>query len=101
MSDSIRAAAPSVRSAAPGPDHEEAGRPWWRYGIVWLVVGGPLAVVVAGLTTAVIAYRHADEVLVDRATVQSAVRPSGETPAMMARNHAATAAAADAVGRGR
>ncbi len=94
---------PSSRAASAVLPSTEAqdDRPWWRYGIVWLVVGGPAAVVVAGLVTAVIAYRNADEVLVDAATVQSAVRPSGETPAMLARNHAATAAAADAVGRGR
>ena len=72
-----------------------APRPWWREGMVWLVIGGPAVVVVAGIATAVIAYRGADEVL----QVPPEVRrvnptPDGNTPAMQARNHAATAAPA-------
>lgn len=55
-------------------------RPWWRYGMVWLVIGGPAVVVVAGIVTAVIAIRGADPVLDTRA----------EQPAVQARNHAAT-----------
>lgn len=55
-------------------------RPWWRYGMVWLVIGGPLVVVVAGIVTAVIAIRGADPVLDTRAA----------QPAVQARNHAAT-----------
>ncbi|NWG74270.1 MAG: nitrogen fixation protein FixH, partial [Rubrivivax sp.] len=41
----------------------EPTMPWWRVGMVWLVIGGPLAVVVAGIVTAVIAIRGADPVL--------------------------------------
>jgi len=67
-------------------------RPWWREGMVWLVISGPAVVVVAGITTAVIAYRGADEVLAVPPEVREVnVRPTGETPAMQARNHAATA----------
>lgn len=55
-------------------------RPWWRYGMVWLVISGPAVVVVAGIVTAVIAVRGADPVLDTR---QGA-------PAVQARNHAAT-----------
>ena len=67
--------------------------PWWRVGMVWLVVGGPAVVVVASLGTAVVAYRGADEVLVNTASAREVpVRPSAETPALTARNHAATAA---------
>lgn len=36
---------------------------WWRVPHMWLVVGGPLAVVVAGIITAVIAIKGADPVL--------------------------------------
>lgn len=39
--------------------------PWWRIGMVWLVLGGPAVVVVAGITTAVIAYHGADTVVSD------------------------------------
>ena len=73
-------------SAVPAP-------PWWRVGMVWLVVGGPAVVVVASLGTAVVAYRGADEVLVNTASAREVpVRPTAETPALTARNHAATAA---------
>jgi len=68
--------------------------PAWRIGMVWLVIGGPAAVVVASLVTAVVAYRGADEVLVNTPSARILpVRPTSETPAMTARNHAATAAA--------
>ena len=43
------------------PDRKS--KPWWRYSIMWLVVGGPLTVVVAAVGTAVIAVRGADPVL--------------------------------------
>lgn len=55
---------------------------WWREPMMWLVVGGPLAVVLAGVVTAVIAVRGADPVLDTRA---------GQ-PAVQGRNHAATPA---------
>lgn len=57
-------------------------RAWWREPMMWLVVGGPLTVVVAGVVTAVIAVRGADPVLDTRA---------GQ-PAVQGRNHAATPA---------
>ena len=67
--------------------------PWWRHGMVWLVIGGPATVVVASLVTAVVAYKGADEVLVETASARAVpVQPTGQTPAMQARNHAATAA---------
>ena len=59
---------------------------WWRVGMMWLVVGGPLPVVVAGITTAVIAVRGADTVL----PRDDSARFS-ERPAIQGRNHAATA----------
>jgi hypothetical protein len=67
--------------------------PWWRVGMVWLVLGGPAVVVVASIGTAVVAYVGADEVLVNMPSARHApVQPTGVTPALMARNHAATAA---------
>lgn len=67
--------------------------PWWRYPMVWLVISGPLVVVVAALATAVIAIRGADVVLTHneptRGSGASAV--TADSPAMQARNHAATA----------
>jgi uncharacterized protein len=67
--------------------------PWWRVGMVWLVLGGPAVVVVASVITAVVAYRGADEVLVQTPSARDApVQPTALTPAHQARNHAATAA---------
>lgn len=81
----------AARSSQPATP----SRPWWREGMVWLVISGPAIVVVAAIATAVIAYHGADEVLAVPPEVREVnVRPNGETPAMQARNHAATAAPA-------
>lgn len=68
-----------VREPSPTPQ-----RPWWRVPAMWLVVGGPAAVVVAGLATAVIAVRGGDLPVREHGS-----RPSAESdaPAMQARNH--------------
>lgn len=65
--------------------------PWWRIGMVWLVIGGPLAVVVASLVTAAIAVHGAEEVLTHpgKPTHLSASE-AAQLPAMQGRNHAAT-----------
>jgi len=76
----------SVPSSLAG--HKTA--PWWRIGMVWLVIGGPLAVVVASLVTLVIAAAGADDVLPDEVRQAGAARSSAEVPAIQARNHAAT-----------
>ena len=72
--------------------------PWWRVRMMWLVVGGPLAVVVAAIITAVIAIRGADEVIGSGAAPvsrQPAEGASGDMrPAIEARNKAAAEAAA-------
>jgi uncharacterized protein len=62
-------------------DERASDRPWWREPMMWLVLGGPAAVVVAGIATAVIAVQRPDRVLATDATKQ---------PAVQARNHAAT-----------
>ncbi len=59
---------------------------WWREPMMWLVVGGPLVVVVAGLMTVWIAVRSADEVLPKQ---QMSAQTAQELPAMQGRNHAA------------
>jgi len=33
------------------PSEADKARPWWRYPIVWMVIGGPAAVVVASFFT--------------------------------------------------
>lgn len=59
----------------------QLSRPWWREPMMWLVLGGPAAVVVAGIATAVIALRNPDPVI---------KADAARTPAVQARNHAAT-----------
>ena len=71
-----------------------SGAPWWRFGMVWFVFAGPAIVVVAGFATMFIAYRNADVVLSEgppvAATGAALPGPVTTTPALHARNHAAT-----------
>lgn len=64
---------------------DPAATPWWRLPIVWMVIGGPVLVVVASFATLTLALRHPDPVL-------STEAPAGQSqqPAVQARNHAAT-----------
>lgn len=69
----------------PGIPHDPS--PWWRHGMMWLVLGGPAVVVVAAVATGVIAARGADVVLHKDDEQVRAV-----APAEMGRNHAASPA---------
>ena len=69
---------------------------WWKYGYVWLVVSGPLVVVIASFITLYLAVTRPDPVIDDyyRKGIEInktlyAQRDS-LAPAMQARNHAAT-----------
>ena len=76
-----------------GASANQAGKPWWRYPMVWLVIGGPLTVVIASLGTAVVAVRGADPVLMhdeSGGTAEARHGADSMTPALQARNHAAT-----------
>lgn len=82
---------------------KQAGQSWWREPYVWLVIGGPLIVVVAGVVTAFIAFERPDPVI-DRNSYQQELmlRKQSEDakallddlaklqPANQARNHAAS-----------
>ena len=70
---------------------------WWRYGHVWLIISGPLLVVIAGFVTAYIAIRNPDPVIAEdyyrqgleiNQTLKDPARSMA--PAHQARNHAAT-----------
>jgi uncharacterized protein len=69
--------------------------PWWKYRMLWLVIGGPATVVVASLVTGYIAMRGQDPVLMREEVPDTAATAKGAaesmTPALQARNHAATA----------
>lgn len=79
-------------ASPPGADHPPAAPAWWRERFMWLVLGGPALVVVAGLATVVIATRGADVLVPSR----SALQDPRATPAVQGRNHAATPAAPSA-----
>ena len=69
--------------------------PWWRVRMVWLVISGPLAVIVAGVITMALAWTHIDPVVAEVAASSGkrAAAPNAATsPALQARNHAATPA---------
>lgn len=75
----------NTASLNPGPP----AQPWWRFGMVWLVVAGPLAVVLACGVTAWLAWTHIDPVILE-APVARTEHDASLTPALKARNHAAT-----------
>ncbi len=68
--------------------------PWWRFRIVWLVFGLPLAAVVASVLTFGIAWHGADVPLRELPSAEAvradAVGTASLQPAVQARNHAAT-----------
>jgi len=45
--------------------HPDTARPWYRHGLVWLVIALPAASVIGGLTTLAIAITHADATVAD------------------------------------
>lgn len=53
----------STMSNSLPPTSPSAGQPWYREPYVWLVLGGPLVVVVASVITYYIAAQGADPVL--------------------------------------
>ncbi|MDR7379607.1 hypothetical protein J2X19_004303 [Rhodoferax ferrireducens] len=79
---------------------EPISQPWWKYGHVWLVISGPLVVVVAAVVTAWIAFSQQDPVLAQDyyrqgVNINKTLAAQGSlAPAMQGRNHAATPAGA-------
>lgn len=79
-------------------------QPWWKFGHVWMVIAGPVVVVVASFITLYLAIRIPDPVVssyyakdAHSQAVKSEASPSTNmAPAMQARNHAATGAPAPA-----
>lgn len=88
-----RTATPARRSA------------WWQEPMMWLVVGGPLAVIVAGVATVTLAVRQPDPLVAEdyyrrgieiNKTLAVEAERAGKAlmPAQQARNHTATPDAA-------
>lgn len=72
-------------------------KPWWSFGMVWLIIAGPAIVVVAAFITLYLAITIPDPVLPTEAlNPRNAIENQSKleeamAPAMQARNHAATA----------
>lgn len=73
--------------------------PWWRFGHVWLVIAGPVIVIIAGFVTLWLAVSRPDPVVTEdyyregieiNQTLANAEK--SRAPALKARNHAATPA---------
>jgi hypothetical protein len=70
--------------------------PWWRYGYVWLIISGPLVVVIAGFITLYLALSIPDPAVEDYYRKGIEINKTldaerdGLAPALQARNHAAT-----------
>jgi hypothetical protein len=65
-------------------------RPWWREPMVWMVIGGPAIVVVAAISTGIVAWRGADPLVLDAPPITTGQANPALEPALKARNHAAT-----------
>jgi hypothetical protein len=61
-------------------------RPWWTFGLVWMLIAGPALVIVAGGITLWLAITRPDPVLAHDADARS----TALAPAQTARNHAQT-----------
>ena len=56
----------AAQPSRPGPRLQEPhSGPWWRYRIMWLVVGGPALVVIAGFFTLYLAIANPDYLYTD------------------------------------
>ncbi|MDI1308364.1 MAG: FixH family protein [Methylotenera sp.] len=71
-------------------------KPWWHFGYVWLIIAGPLLVVIASFITLYLAVTRPDAVIDDYYRKGMEINKTlsadrdGMAPAMQARNHAAT-----------
>jgi uncharacterized protein len=72
-------------------------RPWWRELSVWLLMSGPIAAVIAGVMTTIIAFAIPDPLVASDAQRRAANLARAQAgsaaalePAQKARNHSAT-----------
>jgi len=73
----------------PAPAASSTPPAWWRVGMVWLVLAGPLAVVLASAVTFAVAVTGAEPVL-SQDLARDRSGQFADRPAVQARNHAAT-----------
>ncbi len=71
-------------------------KPWWSFGMVWMIIAGPAVVVVAAFVTLYLAITIPDPVLPTEALNSRIALENQDkleaamAPAMQARNHAST-----------
>ncbi|MEY2678312.1 MAG: hypothetical protein RLZ00_1004 [Pseudomonadota bacterium] len=73
-------------------------KPWWKYGHVWLIISGPVIVIVAGFITLAIAIGTPDPVVADDYyrrgldinKTLAAEKDLQLAPALQTRNHVVT-----------
>jgi uncharacterized protein len=71
-------------------------KPWWSFGYVWLIISGPLVVVIASFITLYLAISRPDPAVEDYYRKGIEINKTldaerdGLAPALQARNHAAT-----------
>ena len=71
-------------------------KPWWHFGYVWLIIAGPLIVVIASFVTLYLAITTPDPVIDDYYRKGIEINKTLDAqrdamaPALQARNHAAT-----------
>ncbi|TFZ07836.1 FixH family protein [Ramlibacter humi] len=81
----------------PTAEQGVPAKPWWRYGLVWLVFAGPAVVVVASFVSFFIAARGSDKLVEEDyyrkgVEINQRLAERNLLPAMQGRNHAATPA---------
>lgn len=77
---------------------EKMVQPWWKERMMWLVIGGPLVVVVASFITLGLALSNPDPVIKPTVEISAVAAQKGasasevfsQVPAMQGRNHSAT-----------
>ena len=79
----------------PSTEQQQPPKPWWRFGLVWLVFAGPAVVVVASFLSFFIAARGADKLVEEDyyrkgVEINQRLAERNLLPAMQGRNHAAT-----------
>lgn len=70
---------------------------WWRHPLLWMVIGGPAAVVLAGIATFWLAWRSPDALVSadyyrEGIEINKTLADKRLMPALAGRNHAATPA---------
>ena len=86
-----------TQSAPQSANKPETGGPWWKFGLAWMVFGGPAIVVVASFITLYLAVTRPDPVMdvnyyqhgldINKTLMSNA---TSMAPSELARNHAAT-----------